>query len=69
MSNRKAQYILLSYFARFPLRTLKADAYIRWLEVRKLVIDKQHLNAEGLVKVIHLSKLINDKSVVKRWKN
>lgn len=57
---------VVNYFTQFPLRTIKADAFIKWCKVRELVLAKNHLTPEGLAEIKQLVKVINDKSSIKR---
>lgn len=51
----------VNYFSTFPLRTVKAAAFIKWNNVRLLIQKKQHLTAEGLAEIKLLVKDINNK--------
>ena len=64
--NNRALDVVVEYFTKFPLRTIKAAAFKKWCKVRKLVLDKHHLTPEGLDEIQQLVKLINDKSSIVR---
>jgi hypothetical protein len=64
--NNRALNIIVEYFTKFPLRTIKADSFKNLCQVRKLVLDKHHLTSDGLTEIKQLVKLINDKSSIKR---
>lgn len=64
--NNLALGVVKDYFTQFPLRTIKGEAFIKWCEVRSLVLGKAHLTPEGLEQIKTLAKLINDKSSIKR---
>lgn len=51
--------VIIKYINNFPLKTKKYISYIRWLKVHKLVINKEHLDIEGLEKIKYLIKFIN----------
>lgn len=51
--------ILINYFNSFPLKTFKKESYNKWLIVYNMILDKEHLTEEGLVKIKKLSKQIN----------
>jgi Proton-conducting membrane transporter/NADH-Ubiquinone oxidoreductase (complex I), chain 5 N-terminus/LAGLIDADG endonuclease len=51
--------VIIKYLNSFPLKTKKHISYIRWLKVHKLVINKEHLNREGIEKIKCLIKFIN----------
>ena len=43
--------IIIKYINNFPLKTKKHISYIKWLKVHKLVLNKKHLNLEGVYKI------------------
>lgn len=47
------------YFLKFPLKTKKAKSFNYWLEMFDMVLNKKHLNLEGLDKIRITAKLIN----------
>jgi hypothetical protein len=51
--------VIIKYLNSFSLKTKKHISYIRWLKVHKLVINKEHLNREGIEKIKCLIKFIN----------
>jgi hypothetical protein len=53
---------IISYFKLFPLKTIKKEAFIKWSNIYTMMINKEHLNQEGLSKIKVLAKLVNDKS-------
>ena len=53
---------IISYFKLFPLKTIKKEAFIKWSNIYTMMINKEHLNQEGLTKIKVLAKLVNDKS-------
>ena len=50
---------ICEYFDKFPLRSKKVESFSKWSTVLKMVINKQHLTAEGLATVKKLKKEIN----------
>ena len=50
------------YFLTFKLKTNKADSFKHWLEVLTMVLNKEHLVVEGLVKIRAIAKVINLKN-------
>ncbi len=50
------------YFLAFPLKTKKADSFKHWLEIFTMILNKEHLVPEGLVKIRAIAKLINIKN-------
>ena len=53
---------VISYFNIYSLKTKKYINYFNWLKVYKLVINKDHLNEDGLNRVKNLMNKINKKS-------
>ncbi len=47
------------YFLTFKLKTKKADSFKHWLEVLTMILNKEHLVIEGLVKIRAITKVIN----------
>jgi hypothetical protein len=60
-NNVIAQAAIVNYFTVFPLRTIKLQAFVKWCNIRKLILDKHHLTAEGLAQIKLLSKQVNDR--------
>ena len=60
-SNNSFKGLLLvrDYFLCFPLKTKKFNSFQKWLEIYTLVLNKKHLDEEGLIKIKKLSKQIN----------
>lgn len=52
---------VISYFNRYSLKTKKYINYFNWLKAYKLVINKDHLNEDGLNRVKDLMNKINKK--------
>ena len=50
------------YFETFPLKTKKSNSFANWLKVYKMVINKEHLTAEGLEIIRTIKKIINPKN-------
>ena len=50
------------YFLAFPLKTKKADSFKHWVEVFTMILNKEHLVPEGLVKIRAIAKIINNKN-------
>ena len=51
-----------SYFELFPLKTKKFNSFNNWLKVFKMVLNKEHLTAEGLETIRSIKKTINPKN-------
>lgn len=51
-----------SYFESFPLKTKKFNSFNNWLKVFKMVLNKEHLTAEGLETIRSIKKTINPKN-------
>lgn len=51
-----------NYFNSFPLKTKKYNSFTNWFKVYKLILDKEHLTAEGLEIVRSIKKTINIKN-------
>ena len=50
---------VLCYFQLYPLRTKKSNDFLIWVKIYKLVISKQHLTSNGLIKVQNLIDKLN----------
>jgi hypothetical protein len=50
------------YFLAFPLKTKKADSFKHWVEIFTMILNKEHLVTEGLVKIRAIAKIINIKN-------
>lgn len=48
-----------SYFESFPLKTKKFNSFTNWLKVYKMILNKEHLTAEGLDIVRAIASLEN----------
>jgi hypothetical protein len=51
--------LILSYLDKFNLKTKKKESYNKWKEIYIMILDKQHLNKNGLENIKKLSKQIN----------
>jgi len=47
------------YFTHFPLKTKKLKSFQIWTQVINLIIRKEHLTYEGVIKIRQISKMIN----------
>ena len=59
---------LENYYRNFPLKTIKKDAFLKWVFVRSLMLKKEHLNREGFNSIRKLAKEINNKSTIRNYK-
>jgi hypothetical protein len=50
------------YFLAYPLKTKKADSFKHWVEIFTMILNKEHLVPEGLVKIRAIAKIINNKN-------
>lgn len=64
-NNTVALLNIINYFNEFPLKTIKAQAFMKWSHIRELVINKHHLTQEGLDDIRLLARSVNDKSSIK----
>ena len=53
---------IVDYFTVFPLKTIKKEAFIKWSNIRTMMLNKEHLKSDGFEKIKLLAKLVNDKS-------
>ena len=53
---------IVSYFDKFPLKTVKKEAFIKWSNIRSMMANKEHLTHEGFAKIKVLAKSVNNKS-------
>ena len=51
-----------NYFESFPLKTKKSNSFYNWLKVFKMVLNKEHLTADGLETIRSIKKSINPKN-------
>ena len=51
--------LIMNYLNNFSLKTKKSNSFYKWIEIYYAVMDKKHLNVEGLDKIRKLSKEIN----------
>jgi hypothetical protein len=49
----------MDYLNNFSLKTKKIDSFNKWKKVYYMVLNKEHLNVDGLEKIRKLSKEIN----------
>lgn len=47
------------YFLKFPLKTKKKQSFENWLIIQNMVLNKEHLDLEGLEKIKKIKKNIN----------
>lgn len=50
---------IIPHFEKYPLMTAKKDEFRRFKEICKLISSNQHLNYDGLTKIINLSPKLN----------
>jgi hypothetical protein len=51
--------LVIIYFNKFPLKTLKLINYNKWINIYLLILDKKHLTEEGLKQIKLMKKEIN----------
>jgi LAGLIDADG endonuclease len=51
--------LIIDYLNNFSLKTKKIDSFNKWKEIYYMVLNKEHLNKDGLDKIRKLSKQIN----------
>jgi hypothetical protein len=51
--------LIINYLNTFELKTKKKESFLKWKEIYNMVLDKQHLNINGLETIRKLSKEIN----------
>jgi len=47
------------YFQAFPLKTKKGESFFKWGEVYEMLLNKEHLTADGLIRIRFIAKSIN----------
>ena len=52
---------IINYYNRYPLKTIKKEAYQKWVNVYLMMKLKKHLHKEGLIEIRELASLINKK--------
>ena len=50
---------VLRYFQLYPLKTKKSNDFLIWVKIYKLVVSKQHLTSNGLIKIQNLIDKLN----------
>lgn len=55
----KGLFLVRDYFLTFALKTKKAVSFKYWIKVFTLVLNKEHVEKEGLVKIRAIAKIIN----------
>jgi len=50
---------IFPYFDEYTLFTKKSSSYVKWKEVHKGLINKDHLNKEKLLELIEKARMIN----------
>ena len=51
--------LIINYINSFNLKTKKKESFDKWLEIYNLILNKEHLNKDGLDKIKILSKQVN----------
>jgi hypothetical protein len=51
--------IICDYLKSYPLKTNKQISYLNWCKIYEIILQKEHLTQEGLVKIRELKKFIN----------
>jgi hypothetical protein len=51
---------VLNYFNKFPLKTKKQKAFSKWCDIYSMMLNKEHLNKEGLNIIKNLAKEVNN---------
>lgn len=51
--------LIIKYLDEFNLKTKKKESYYKWKKVYNMILDKKHLNKEGLDNIKNLSKKVN----------
>ncbi len=41
----------MDYLNSFPLKTFKKESYNKWLNIYYMILNKEHLTEEGLIKI------------------
>ena len=59
IDSNKGLLPIINYFLTFPLKTKKFNSFKKWLDIYNMVLNKEHLNKEGLEKIRAMSKIIN----------
>lgn len=68
-SSTKSRVIIVNYFTRFPLRTLKRLMYLDWLACHNLIVSKNHLTQEGRDQALKLKSGMNSKRTLGPLRN
>lgn len=56
--------IIRNYFTRYPFKTKKSLAFKKWCKIHDMVLNKSHLNVDGLSKIDLLTKNINKINII-----
>lgn len=59
LSTVKKLKILICYLKKYKLKTSKIMIFTKWCKIYNLILNKNHLSIEGLIKIHYLLKEIN----------
>lgn len=51
--------VIVPHFTKYPILTVKRLAFIIFKQIIELLVNKQHLNSEGLLKIFGFRTLMN----------
>ena len=51
--------VIVPHFTKYPLLTVKRLAFMSFKQTIELLVNKQHLNSEGLLKILGFRTLMN----------
>ena len=47
------------YFLAFPLKSKKGESFSKWESVYSMILEKEHLTSDGLLRIRTIAKSIN----------
>jgi hypothetical protein len=51
--------VIVEHFDKYPLKTLKHADYVLFKQAINLIINKEHLSLEGLLKLVSIKATLN----------
>ena len=57
----KSNSLTVDYFNLFPAKGLKQDAFLKWCDIRTMLLEKKHLKEGGMELIKEMAKNVNKK--------
>ena len=59
IGSTKSNSVTVDYFLAHPLKGKKQSAFLKWNSIRTMMLNKKHLETEGLELILEMAKSIN----------